>query len=157
VNIQLGTHANKQGKVAGINATGGDVAFPGVIGTAVSRICKYEVARTGLSERQAAEAGIDVVSATIKDRTRAGYYPGAGPIWVKMVVAPESGRILGAQIVGEEGAAKRIDVMATSIWAGMTANEFEDLDLSYAPPFSGVYDPLLRAAHQAVKAAEKAG
>jgi len=157
VNIQLGTHANKQGKVAGINATGGDVAFPGVIGTAVSRICKYEVARTGLSERQAAEAGIDVVTATIKDRTRAGYYPGAGPIWVKLVVAPDNARILGGQIVGEEGAAKRIDVLATSIWTGMSANEFEDLDLSYAPPFSGVYDPLLRAAHQAVKAAEKAG
>ena len=116
VNIQLGTHANKQGRIAGANATGADLAFPGVIGTAVSKICRYEVARTGISEREAADAGIEVVSATIEDRTRAGYYPGAGPIWVKLVAEPGTGRLLGGQIVGVEGAAKRIDVLATAIW-----------------------------------------
>ena len=90
VNVQLGTHANKQGRVAGTNATGGDVAFPGLIGTAVSRICRYEVARTGLSEKEAAAAGLPRRRrATIKDRTRAGYYPGAGPIWVKLVAHAE--------------------------------------------------------------------
>ncbi len=76
VNVQLGTHANKQGRVAGTNATGGDVAFPGVIGTAVSRLCRYEVARTGLTVNEAQAAGVPVVSATIEGRTRAGYYPG---------------------------------------------------------------------------------
>jgi NADPH-dependent 2,4-dienoyl-CoA reductase/sulfur reductase-like enzyme len=155
VNIQLGTHANKQGRVAGVNASGGDATFPGVIGTAVSRICKYEVARTGLSERDATAEGIEVAAATIKDKTRAGYYPGAGPIWVKLVVEPGEGRILGGQIVGEEGAAKRIDVLATCVWTGLRAAELEQLDLSYAPPFSGVYDPLLRAAHRAAQAAER--
>jgi len=152
VNIQLGTHANKQGRIAGANATGGDVAFPGVIGTAVSRLCRYEVARTGLSEREAADAGVEVVAAEIKDRTRAGYFPGAGPIWVKLVCEPGSGRLLGGQIVGVEGAAKRIDVLATCVWAGLTVGEMELIDLGYAPPYSGVYDPVLVAARAAAKA-----
>jgi NADPH-dependent 2,4-dienoyl-CoA reductase/sulfur reductase-like enzyme len=151
VNIQLGTHANKQGRIAGANATGGDLAFPGVIGTAVSRLCRYEVARTGISEREAADAGIDVVTAEIKDRTRAGYYPGAGPIWVKLVCEPGTGRLLGGQIVGVEGAAKRIDVLATCVWAELTVGEIELLDLGYAPPYSGVYDPVLVAARAAAK------
>ncbi|MEA2384311.1 MAG: hypothetical protein QOH72_4282 [Solirubrobacteraceae bacterium] len=152
VNIQLGTHANKQGRIAGANATGGDFAFPGVIGTAVSRLCRYEVARTGLSEREATDAGIEVVAATVKDRTRAGYFPGAGPIWVKLVCEPGTGRLLGGQIVGVEGAAKRIDVLATCVWAGLAVDEIELLDLGYAPPYSGVYDPVLVAARAAVKA-----
>jgi NADPH-dependent 2,4-dienoyl-CoA reductase/sulfur reductase-like enzyme len=151
VNIQLGTHANKQGRIAGVNATGGDDRFPGVIGTAVSKICRYEVGRTGISEHEASEAGIAVVSATIKDRTRAGYYPGAGPIWVKLVAEPGSGRLLGGQLVGTEGAAKRIDVLATAVWTGLAVQELALLDLSYAPPFSGVYDPLLIAARAVAK------
>jgi NADPH-dependent 2,4-dienoyl-CoA reductase/sulfur reductase-like enzyme len=152
VNVQLGTHANKQGRIAGANATGADLAFPGVIGTAVSRLCRYEVARTGLSEREAAAAGIEVVAATVKDRTRAGYFPDVGPIWVKLVCEPETGRLLGGQIVGVEGAAKRVDVLATCVWAGLTVAEIELLDLGYAPPYSGVYDPVLVAARAAVKA-----
>ena len=151
VNVQLGTHANKQGRVAGTNATGGDVAFPGVIGTAVSRICRYEVGHTGLSERQAGAAGLPVVAASVEDLTRAGYYPGAGPIWVKLVADANSGRLLGGQIIGVEGAAKRIDVLATAVWSEMTAGELEMLDLGYAPPYSGVYDPLLIAARQTAK------
>jgi NADPH-dependent 2,4-dienoyl-CoA reductase/sulfur reductase-like enzyme len=151
VNIQLGTHANKQGRIAGVNATGGDARFPGVIGTAVSKICRYEVGRTGLSETEAARADIAVVSATIEDRTRAGYYPGSGPIWVKLVAEPGSGRLLGGQIVGVEGAAKRIDVLAIAVWTGLPVDELALLDLSSAPPFSGVYDPLLVAARQTAK------
>jgi len=151
VNIQLGTHANKQGRIAGANATGADLAFPGVIGTAVSRLCRYEVARTGITEREAAAAGIEVVAAEIKDKTRAGYFPGAGPVWVKLVCEPGTGRLLGGQIVGVEGAAKRIDVLATCVWAGLGVEEIELLDLGYAPPFSGVYDPLLIAARQVAK------
>jgi NADPH-dependent 2,4-dienoyl-CoA reductase/sulfur reductase-like enzyme len=155
VNVQLGTHANKQGRIAGVNATGGDTAFPGVIGTAVSRICRYEVARTGISEREAEEAGIEVEATIIKDQTRAKYYPGSGPIWVKLVCEPGSGRILGGQIVGVEGAAKRIDVLATCVWTGVRAQDLELFDLSYAPPFSGVYDPLLVAARQAAKTLDR--
>ncbi len=150
-NIQLGTHANKQGRIAGMNATGGDVRFPGVVGTAVSRICKYEVARTGISEKEAAAAGIEVVTATVKSSTRAGYFPGSGPIWVKLVAEPGTGRLLGGQIVGVEGAAKRVDVLATCVWTGMPVDELFLLDLSYAPPFSPVFDPLLVAARATTK------
>jgi len=153
VSVKLGTHANKQGRIAGINATGGSAAFPGVIGTAASRICRYEVARTGITEAEAAAAGIEVRAALIKDRTRAGYFPGSGPIWVKLVVAPGSGRLLGGQIVGTEGAAKRIDVLALAVWNEMAVDELALLDLAYAPPYSGVYDPLLVAANAAAKVA----
>ena len=156
LNVQLGTHANKQGRIAGANATGDDVAFPGVIGTAVSKLCRYEVSRTGMSEKEAECVGREVVSATVKDRTRAGYYPGSGPIWVKLTAEPGSGRLLGGQIVGVEGAAKRIDVLATAVWAGLTVDEIELLDLSYAPPFSGVYDPILTAARRTTKAVRQA-
>jgi NADPH-dependent 2,4-dienoyl-CoA reductase/sulfur reductase-like enzyme len=149
VALALGTHANKQGRVVGINATGGDVRFPGVIGTAVSKICVYEVARTGLTEYQAAEHDLDVVAATIESTTRAGYYPEAAPIKVKVVADRRDGRILGAQIVGSEGAAKRIDVVATAIWNRMLVDEVASLDLSYAPPFSPVWDPVLVAARKA--------
>jgi NADPH-dependent 2,4-dienoyl-CoA reductase/sulfur reductase-like enzyme len=147
--VALGTHANKQGRVVGINATGGDARFPGVVGTAASKICAYEVARTGLTERQAAEVDLDVVAATIESTTRAGYFPGAASIKVKVVAERPGGRIVGAQIVGEEGAAKRIDVLATAVWNRMPADEFASLDLSYAPPFSPVWDPVLIAARKA--------
>ncbi len=147
--VALGTHANKQGRVVGINVTGGEARFPGVVGTAASKICAYEVARTGLTERQASEAGVDVVTAKIESTTRARYYPGASAITVKVVVERPGGRIVGAQIVGEEGAAKRIDVLATAIWNRMPVDEVASLDLSYAPPFSPVWDPVLVAARKA--------
>jgi NADPH-dependent 2,4-dienoyl-CoA reductase/sulfur reductase-like enzyme len=152
LNVQLGTHANKQGRIAGVNATGGDLAFPGVVGTAVSRICKREIARTGLTEREVREqTDLDVVTATVKATTRAGYYPGTGPIWVKLVAERGSGRLVGGQIVGVEGAAKRVDVLATAIWSGMTVQELQWLDLGYAPPVAPVTDPLLVAAAAATR------
>jgi NADPH-dependent 2,4-dienoyl-CoA reductase/sulfur reductase-like enzyme len=146
--VALGTHANKQGRIAGINATGGDARFAGVVGTAVTRICAYEIGRTGLTEREATAAGIDHVAATIESTTRAHYFPGAHKITVKVVAERGSGRLLGTQIVGREGAAKRIDVMATALWAGMTCDEVGQLDLGYAPPFSPIWDPVLIAARR---------
>ncbi|HEX7167107.1 MAG TPA: FAD-dependent oxidoreductase [Acidimicrobiales bacterium] len=148
VYVALGTVANKQGRVAGTNIGGGYATFPGVIGTAVTKLCSLECARTGVNEREAKETGFDYVVATIESTTRAGYYPGAAPIKVKMLAEKRTGRVLGAQIVGSEGAAKRIDVVATAITAGMTADEIASLDLSYAPPFSPVWDPVLIAARK---------
>jgi NADPH-dependent 2,4-dienoyl-CoA reductase/sulfur reductase-like enzyme len=147
----LGTHANKQGRVAGINATGGDAAFRGVLGTAAVKVCRYEVARTGLNEREAADAGFDADAVTIEATSRAGYLPGAAPMRVRVVVERGSGRLLGAQIVGEEGAAKRIDALATAIWNDMTVEEVASLDLSYAPPFGPVWDPSQVAARAALR------
>ena len=149
--IALGTVANKQGVVAGTNLAGGDARFPGVVGTAVSKICQVEVARTGLQEKELRDLDINYATTTIKTKTRAGYFPGAGPITVKMIGEKISGRLLGAQIVGMEGAAKRIDIVATALTAGMTVMDLIDLDLSYAPPFSPVWDPVQTAARQLVK------
>ncbi|HZN15480.1 MAG TPA: FAD-dependent oxidoreductase [Acidimicrobiales bacterium] len=148
VHIALGTVANKQARVAGINMGGGYATFPGVIGTAVTKICATEVARTGLSEREAERYGFSARAATIESTTRAGYYPGGGKITVKLVGERRSGRVLGGQIVGLEGAAKRIDVIATVVSAGMTAEQMTALDLSYAPPFGPVWDPVLVAARK---------
>jgi NADPH-dependent 2,4-dienoyl-CoA reductase/sulfur reductase-like enzyme len=151
--VALGTVANKQGTVAGINLAGGYATFPGVVGTAVSKICKFEVARTGLMEREIRDLGLLYATASAKSKTRAGYYPGVGWISVKLLAEQGSGRLLGGQIVGLEGAAKRIDVLATAITAGMTAQHLVDLDLSYAPPFSPVWDPVQTAARQLLAAA----
>lgn len=151
VHIALGTVANKQGRVAGINLGGGYATFPGVVGTAVSKICAVEVARTGLQEKEIQQLGLQYVSAKINSRTRAGYYPHAGPITVKLLAEKGSGRLLGGQIVGIEGAAKRIDVLATSLHAGFTVEEMINLDLSYAPPYSPVWDPVAVAAREAAK------
>jgi NADPH-dependent 2,4-dienoyl-CoA reductase/sulfur reductase-like enzyme len=147
--IPLGTHANKEGRVAGINIGGGYATFPGVVGTAVSKICEVEVARTGLNEAEARAAGFETVSVTIDSTTRAGYFPEAAPLKTKMVAEKLSGRLLGAQIVGREGAAKRIDVAAVAVWNQMTVDEVLNLDLSYAPPFSPVWDPVAMAARRA--------
>ena len=154
VHVPLGTHANKQGRVAGINIGGGYATFPGVVGTAVTRVCSLEVARTGLGEAEAERAGLRYVSTLTESTTRAGYFPGARPITIKMIAEKRSGRLLGAQIVGEEGAAKRIDVLATAIWTGMTVEEVSGLDLSYAPPFAPVWDPVLIAARKSWDAVE---
>ena len=149
VAIALGTHANKQGKVVGVNVTGGYAAFPGVIGTAVTMVCDLQVARTGLSAREATAAGFEFVEARIEGTSRAAYYPDNETLHVKVLADARSGQMIGAQIVGREGAAKRIDVLAAAIWAGMTADEFSMLDLGYAPPYSPLWDPTLIAARKA--------
>ena len=156
VHIALGTIANKQGRVAGINLGGGYSTFPGVVGTAVSKICEWEVARTGLQEREIKAIGLDYVTARIESTTRANYYPNAGPITVKALAEKGCGRLLGGQIVGIEGAAKRIDIFATALHAGFNVGEMINLDLSYAPPFSHVWDPVQIAARQADRAVKKA-
>jgi len=149
--IALGTVANRQGRVAGINLGGGYATFPGVVGTAVTKICRVEVARTGLQEKEITALGLEHVSAVIKSRTKAGYYPGAGEITVKVLAEKGSGRLLGGQIVGMEGSAKRIDTLATALHAGFTVEEMINLDLGYAPPFSPVWDPVIIAAREAAK------
>ncbi len=152
--VALGTHANKQGRVAGINIGGGYATFPGVIGTAITKVCDLEVARTGLSSKEAEAAGYAFVTAAVDSTTKAGYFPGSRPIRVKMIAERRTGRLLGAQIVGREAAAKRIDALAICIWNEMTVDEILSLDLAYAPPFSPVWDPVLIAARKAFEAVE---
>ena len=146
VSFALGTVANKQGRIAGLNLGGAAGEFPGVLGTAITKYHDLEVARTGLSLREAAASGLDAIATSADSRTRAHYYPDAAPITVLLVTERTTGRLLGGQIVGGPGAGKRIDTVAVALWHGMTAADMSQLDLAYAPPFSPVWDPVLTAA-----------
>ncbi|MFE6159133.1 FAD-dependent oxidoreductase [Streptomyces sp. NPDC056486] len=154
--IALGTHANKHGQVIGSNVGGSYATFPGVVGTAVSKVCDLEIARTGLREKDARASGLQYVSVTIESTSRAGYYPGAAVMTVKMLAERLTGRLLGVQIVGREGAGKRVDIAAVALTARMTVDQMTALDLGYAPPFSPVWDPVLVAARKAVAAVRSA-
>ncbi len=149
LHVPLGTHANKQGRVIGTNIGGGYATFPGIVRTAVSKVCDLEIARTGLREVDASRIGFRYVAVTVDSTSRAGYFPGAAPLRVKMLAEHRSGRLLGAQIVGGAGSAKRIDTCAVALWNQMTVEEMTALDLAYAPPFSPVWDPVLIAARKA--------
>jgi NADPH-dependent 2,4-dienoyl-CoA reductase/sulfur reductase-like enzyme len=149
IHVPLGTHANKQGKVLGINVAGGYATFPGIVRTAISKVCGLEIARTGLREVDAVAAGFEIVSATIDSTTKAGYFPGAEEMTIKVIAERTTARLLGVQIVGGQGAAKRIDAAAVALWNGMGADEVAMLDLAYAPPFAPVWDPMLVAARKA--------
>ncbi|GGZ26242.1 FAD-dependent oxidoreductase [Streptomyces poonensis] len=155
--IPLGTHANKHGQIIGTNVGGGYATFPGVVGTAVSKVCELEIARTGLREKDALRAGLRFETVTIESTSRAGYYPGATPMTVKMLAERRTGRLLGVQIVGREGAGKRVDIAAVALTAGMTVERMTTLDLGYAPPFSPVWDPVLVAARKAAGAVRRGG
>jgi NADPH-dependent 2,4-dienoyl-CoA reductase/sulfur reductase-like enzyme len=155
--VPLGTHANKQGRVIGHNLAGSYATFPGVVGTAISKVCHLEIARTGLRERDADHAGFAYVTVTVQSGTKAGYFPGAQEMTIKMTAERRSGRLLGVQIVGYEGSAKRIDTAATALWNRMTVEDMTALDLGYAPPFSPVWDPILVAARKAATAVRQAG
>lgn len=151
IHIALGTVANKTARVAGVNLGGGYATFPGVVGTAITKICGTEVARTGLSTAEAERAGFSVVSRTIEATTIAGYMPEAEQMAVKAIAEKGTGRLLGMQIVGGAGAAKRIDTAATALTAEMTVFDVIELDLSYAPPFSSTWDPVQVAARVVAK------
>jgi NADPH-dependent 2,4-dienoyl-CoA reductase/sulfur reductase-like enzyme len=155
VSYHLGTIANKQGRVCGINVGGGYATFPGVLGTAVTRVCGVEVARTGLSEAELGPLGLQWEQVVVESTTRAGYFPGAEPMKTKVLAERRSGRLLGAQIVGREGSAKRIDVFATALWNQMTVAAMVNMDLSYAPPFSPVWDPVLIGARKLAEQVER--
>jgi NADPH-dependent 2,4-dienoyl-CoA reductase/sulfur reductase-like enzyme len=148
--IPLGTTANKQGKVAGANAAGADERFGGIVGTAGFKLFEIEVARTGLGMADVRRLGIDALSSNSRHRSRGHAYPGGRTTDTVLIVERSSGRLLGAQMAGET-AAKRIDVLAAALQAKMTVADVEQLDLSYAPPFAPVYDPILVAASVARK------
>lgn len=144
--VPLGTHANKHGRVIGLNIAGRPAEFPGVIGTAITKFRDLEIARVGLTTAQAEALGMGPVAVTITTSTQADYMPASTPMWVKMLADPADGRVIGTQVFGGPGAGKRIDTAATAIWTGLTVAEVVDLDLAYAPPLSPVWDPIQTAA-----------
>ena len=154
VYVPLGTTANKQGRIAGENLAGGVERFPGVLGSMVTQVFGMTIAATGLSVEQAKESGFHAVSSVITKADRASYYPGGRPNTISLILDKRSGRLLGAQGIGSESIAGRINVFAAAITAGMTVAQINDLDLVYAPPVAPVYDPILIAASQAMKKVE---
>ena len=150
VHVALGTLANRQARVAGINLGGGYATFPGVLGTAITRICSTEVGRTGLNEKEAQHAGFEFVTAAIDSTTTSSYLPESKPVRVKLLAEKRTGRVLGVQIVGGQGAAKRVDVAATAITAGLDVQQLLDVDMGYAPPMSPLWDPVAVAARKAL-------
>jgi NADPH-dependent 2,4-dienoyl-CoA reductase/sulfur reductase-like enzyme len=145
--MPLGTTANKMGRVAGANAAGRRERLAGVAGTMIVRVCGLGIAVTGLSECQARRNSLDAVSAAIDGISKPRYFFGT-PARVELVAERRSGRLLGGSVIGEDGVKGRIDVIAAAVSSRMRLDEFEQLDLAYAPPFAPVWDPLLIAAQQ---------
>ena len=143
--IPLAGPANKQGRVAGANAAGDSLMFPGAIGTAIVRVGGMVAAITGLSEKAARREGVQAYASYTVSGDHADYYPGVRELLTKLLVEEETGRVLGAQVVGESGVDKRTDVYATAILAGMTVEQLANLDLAYAPPFGSAKDPAIVA------------
>ncbi|MFH0845043.1 MAG: FAD-dependent oxidoreductase [Pseudomonadota bacterium] len=149
--IPLALRANRAGWAVADNVTGKNVVLQGVAGTAVFKVFDLQVARTGLSVGEARDSGFDPVEVAIQANTRAHRHPGASIIGVQLVGDRRSGRLLGAQLVGKEGAAHRVNAAAVALHGRMTVEEFSQSDLGYAPPFGPTWDPLLTAANQLLK------
>ena len=145
--IPLGSTANKQGRVVGENVCGGNAIFPGVMGTAVFKTFDFNVAKTGLSMREAEKEGFRPIQAIVRGYDRAHYYPGKKESTLKAIADKESGRILGGQAIGEGPSDKFIDILAMALHSKMTCRELANVDLSYAPPFSPVLSPIIVAAN----------
>jgi len=145
--VPLGDTANQMGRVAGTNAvTGHDgVEFPGVLGTGIFKVFDLGVGKTGLSEREAEDAGFEVVSAEIEVYDRAAYYPGAGKVFLKLIANGSTGRLLGAESAGT-GADKLTDICATAIWGKLSYPDLINIDLAYSPPYGPALSPVIQAA-----------
>jgi len=146
VHIPLGSTANKQGRVAGMNAAGAEATFAGVIGTSILKVFDINAGKTGLSEVEALANGYDIETVLSPSHDKAHFFPGAKPIVLKLIAEKSSGRILGLQAAGEGAVDKRLDAAAVAITFGATAGQLAQLDLAYAPPYSAAMDNLIVAA-----------
>jgi NADPH-dependent 2,4-dienoyl-CoA reductase/sulfur reductase-like enzyme len=146
--IPLGTTANKQGRLAGLNMIGHTRSFKGISGSSIIKFFDLTLGKTGLSEKEAEELNLPYEIVKIKAKDIAGYYPDAEAIHVKLTYRTDNLRLLGGQIIGKKGVDKRVDVLATALFNEMSIRDLEDLDLSYAPPYNGSWDPIQRAARR---------
>jgi NADPH-dependent 2,4-dienoyl-CoA reductase/sulfur reductase-like enzyme/rhodanese-related sulfurtransferase len=145
--VPLGSTANKQGRVVGVNVCGGNATFPGVMGTTVFRTFDFNVAKTGLNMREAEKEGFSPLQAIVRGYDRAHYYPGGKESTLKVIADKETGHILGGQAVGEGPSDKFIDILAMALHGKMTCQELASVDLAYAPPFSPALSPVIVAAN----------
>lgn len=149
--VPLALRANRAGWAVGDNVTGKNVELEGIVGSEVFKVFDLEVARTGLSTAEAEKAGFEPVETVVKTRSRAHAHPGSKTIFLHVVGDRKSGRLLGMQIVGKEGAVHRIKAAAVALHQKMTVEEFSQCDFPYAPPFSPTWDPMLTASIQLLK------
>lgn len=149
--IPLALRANRAGWAVADNICSIETSLKGVAGTSVFKVFSLEVARTGLNLQEAEKSGFDAVENYVKTRSRAHGHPGSTMVHINMVAERKTGRLLGTQMVGNEGVAHRINAVAVALHSKMTVKDFAETDLAYAPPFSPVWDPLLTAANQLVK------
>ncbi|WP_181350231.1 FAD-dependent oxidoreductase [Thalassobacillus sp. CUG 92003] len=147
--VPLGTHANKQGRIAGRNMINQPQTFKGIVGTSIIKFFDLTLGRTGMSEREAHLLHIPHKTVTVDSTHSAGYYAEKDPLTVKLIYHAETAKLLGGQIIGEKGVDKRIDVLAVSLFHSMTIYDLLDLDLAYAPPYNSVWDPVQQAARRA--------
>ena len=145
--ISLAGPANKQGRIAADNICGKDSRYKGGQGSSIIKVFDLTAASTGINEKTAAAAGIKADKVILSPMSHAGYYPGGKMMTIKVVFEKETYRLLGAQIIGYEGVDKRIDVLATAIYAGIKAYDLAELDLAYAPPYSSAKDPVNMAGY----------
>jgi NADPH-dependent 2,4-dienoyl-CoA reductase/sulfur reductase-like enzyme len=145
--IPLGDTANQMGRVAGTNAATGDetLEFPGILGTGIFKVFGLDVGKTGLSEKEAEDAGFEVVSAGLWAYDRAAYYPGAGKVFLKLIADRAKGRLLGAEAAGS-GADKLTDICAAALWGRLSYPDLVNIDLAYAPPYGPALSPVIQAA-----------
>ncbi len=144
--VPLGSTANKEGRCAAINASGGNEEFQGILASAVTRCLKLSISMTGLTEKKASELGFNPVSVIVTKNDKVGFMPDAKNITVKLIADKNTGRLLGGQAVGSGDTDKRINTLTSAILAGLTVREFEQNDITYSPPFSPTIDPVLNAA-----------
>lgn len=144
--VPLGSTANKEGRVAAINLSGGVEDFEGILGSSVLRYGALNISRTGLTEKEALKAGFDAVSVVITKRDKAGYMPEVKNITLKLVADKRSHKLLGAQAIGCGDADKRVNTVSVGLLQGITVEQLIDVDLTYAPPFSTSIDILISAA-----------
>ena len=149
--IPLALRANRGGWAVADNICGKETKLQGIAGTAVFKVFELEVAQTGLNLEEASNYGFEATETMVQTRSRAHAHPGSSTIWVQMVGDKKSGRLLGVQMVGQEGVAHRINAPAVALHNHMTVEQFSQADLAYAPPFGPVWDPMLTAANQLLK------
>ncbi|MGD0918546.1 MAG: FAD-dependent oxidoreductase [Thermodesulfobacteriota bacterium] len=145
--IPLGSTANKQGRVVGVNVCGGNAIFPGVMGTAIFKTFDFNVAKTGLNMKEAEKEGFQPIQAIVRGYDRAHYYPGGKESTLKVIADKETGRILGGEAIGEGPSDKFIDILAMALHGRMTCRELMSVDLAYAPPYSPALSPVIVAAN----------
>lgn len=144
--MPLGSSANKQGRIAAINITGGKARFKGVLRSYVSKVFDYTVAKTGLTEKEAQKYNYNYEIIIVTHKDKSSYYPDAREITIKLIADKHTRKLLGAQIIGKGDADKRINIIATALTAGMTVDDIQDIDITYAPPYSPAIDPVIIAA-----------